>query len=235
MSTRTTEVRVTREVMTSAVSTSDESSSAPSSDHHHHGGNGQGGPEKDGENTKATIKRGYKPYSVTIDASGRGAGSRGDRDSDEEGGYMKSIVNVREGGVSDDAEAGGYMKSIVNVREGQLGMSTPNRSGFISGRRSDGDDVAWSYTRAALSYFLAMVITWVSLVPLFTNPILFFTNHIPHHLKVTEWSSIRFQEEALNGIPPSLPIPFPRISPTPAAARTNKHVYITKTTTTTDI
>ncbi|KAI9886718.1 MAG: hypothetical protein M1823_001494 [Watsoniomyces obsoletus] len=166
MSTRTTEVRVTREVMTSAISASDESGSIPGGgDHHHH--NGHGGVERDGDNPRVTAKKGYKPYSVTIDANG---GGRDDNGNENEGGYMKSVVNFQEAGESEEREeeeeggvGGGYMKSIVNAREaGPVGMSGTNRSGFISGgRRSDGDDVAWSYTRAALSYFVAMVITWV--------------------------------------------------------------------------
>ena len=98
MSIRTTEVKVTREVMTSRISTSD--ASIPNQDKDIEGG----------------TKRGYKPYTVTINAC---------------------------------------------VEPGPTpGLARPCRTGPS---RRDADDVAWGYTRAALAYFAAMVITWVGL------------------------------------------------------------------------
>ncbi len=116
MSMRTTEVKVTREVVTSQISASESAGSGQDKDLE--GGCGGGGAGGGG-------KRGYKPYTVTIDATGERA---------------------------------------------PLSQMASNPGRGALGRVREPDDVAWSYTRAALSYFVAMVVTWVSSHQLFPFP-----------------------------------------------------------------
>ena len=122
-------VKVTRQIVTSHVTSQISESEATSSL--------TGGPEKDlecacgGAGGATGSKRSYRPYTVNIEATG-------DRPSGD--------------------GASGLAARQSRVREP--------------------DDVAWSYTRAALSYFVAMLVTWVRRLLI---TCLYHHHHHPHH------------------------------------------------------
>lgn len=186
MSTRTTEVKVTREVITSRVSNSD--ASDPSHDNEL-----EDGMNECGEATK----RGYKPYSVTIDAGGTviGGGAIGGGGGIGTPCHGDTLTVPRAG-------LGGRMASSASV---------PCRSGH--NRNREGDDVAWSYTRAALSYFVAMVITWVSHCAHDSVVILSISNRFVSHLDISRTPFLHPLSPQIPFIP--LHPPFPSSPPNP--------------------
>ena len=61
---------------------------------------------------------------------------------------------------------GGYRQYSVTINSGKgptVGVTTLSSShGHALPRTRETTDVAWSYTRAAVAYFVAMLVTWVS-------------------------------------------------------------------------
>jgi hypothetical protein len=125
MSTRTTEVRVTREVLTS---NSEEEGSVGPAGSAQDSGNVSHDEEK-AEARGADSKRCYRPYTVTINA-----------------GPDSKLVSPP-------------LPSSNSLAPPSL-PPTVSRAAVAS-RPRETDDVAWSYARAALSYFIAMIVTWV--------------------------------------------------------------------------